>query len=49
MEVLALYAHKGRNRAAVGAVMGSSVMAGLWKMSKNQRKAAGAFAMLCAS
>ncbi|KAG7384745.1 hypothetical protein PHYPSEUDO_002274 [Phytophthora pseudosyringae] len=46
MEILAHYAHKGRRRAAVGAICGSSAMAGLWKLSKNQRKLAGAFAMM---
>ncbi|KAL3662381.1 hypothetical protein V7S43_012708 [Phytophthora oleae] len=46
MEILAHYANMGRRRAAVGAILGSSVMAGLWKISKNQKKAAGAFAMM---
>lgn len=46
MEILAHYANMGRRRAAFGAIMGSSVMAGLWKISKNQKRAAGAFAMM---
>ncbi|KAK1931296.1 hypothetical protein P3T76_013052 [Phytophthora citrophthora] len=46
MEILAHYANMGRRRAALGAIMGSSVMAGLWKISKNQKRAAGAFAMM---
>ncbi|KAH7472260.1 uncharacterized protein KRP23_9255 [Phytophthora ramorum] len=46
MEILAHYASKGRSRALLGAVLGSSAMAGLWKLSKNQKKVAGAFAMM---
>ncbi|CAH0487430.1 unnamed protein product [Peronospora farinosa] len=46
MEVLAHYAEKGRRRAAMGAIVGSSIMGGLWKISKNQKKLAGAFAIL---
>eukprot|EP00644_Phytophthora_capsici_P000475 jgi/Phyca11/525688/estExt2_fgenesh1_pm.C_PHYCAscaffold_40248 len=46
MEILAHYANMGRRRAAFGAIMGSSVMAGLWKISRNQKRAAGAFAMM---
>ncbi|KAG2780349.1 hypothetical protein JG687_00009318 [Phytophthora cactorum] len=46
MEILAHYANMGRRRAALGAVLGSSVMAGLWKLSKNQKRVAGAFAMM---
>ncbi|KAG6584705.1 uncharacterized protein IUM83_07961 [Phytophthora cinnamomi] len=46
MEILAHYAATGKRRAAMGAVFGSSVMAGLWKISKNQKKVAGAFAMM---
>uniref|UniRef100_A0AAV1TSR9 Transmembrane protein n=1 Tax=Peronospora matthiolae TaxID=2874970 RepID=A0AAV1TSR9_9STRA len=44
--VLTHYAAKGRRRAAMGAIAGSSVMAGLWKMSKNRQRLAGAFAMV---
>ncbi|POM75107.1 Hypothetical protein PHPALM_7834 [Phytophthora palmivora] len=46
MEILAHYATLGRRRAAMGAIFGSSVMAGLWKFSKNQKKVVGGFAML---
>ena len=46
-EVLTRYAAKGRRRAAMGAITGSSIMAGLWKMSKNRQRLAGAFAMVC--
>ncbi|KAE9309242.1 hypothetical protein PF008_g20756 [Phytophthora fragariae] len=46
MEILAHYAAKGKRRAAMGAIFGSTVMAGLWKISKNQKKVAGAFAMM---
>ncbi|CAI5738039.1 unnamed protein product [Hyaloperonospora brassicae] len=45
-EVLMHYATKGRRRAAMGAITGSSVMAGLWKMSKNKQRLVGAFAMM---
>ncbi|OWZ14803.1 hypothetical protein PHMEG_00011655 [Phytophthora megakarya] len=46
MEILAHYADEGRRRAGMGAVLGSSVMAGLWKFSRNQKKVVGGFAML---
>ena len=46
-KVLMHYATKGRRRAAMGAIAGSSVMAGLWKMSKNKQRLVGAFAMMC--
>lgn len=45
-EILAHYAKLGRRRAAMGAICGSSIMAGLWKLSKNKKKVAGVFAML---
>ncbi|KUF93339.1 hypothetical protein AM588_10004087 [Phytophthora nicotianae] len=46
MEILAHYANMGRRRAALGAIFGSTVMAGFWKLSRNQKRAAGAFAMM---
>ncbi|EEY70361.1 uncharacterized protein PITG_05759 [Phytophthora infestans T30-4] len=46
MEILAHYANMGRRRAALGALLGSTVMAGFWKLSKNQKRVAGAFAMM---
>ncbi|ETO86189.1 hypothetical protein F444_00258 [Phytophthora nicotianae P1976] len=46
MEILAHYANMGRRRAALGAILGSTVMAGFWKLSRNQKRAAGAFAMM---
>ncbi|KAG7394195.1 hypothetical protein PHYBOEH_005534 [Phytophthora boehmeriae] len=45
-EVLAKYAAKGRSRALLGALVGSTAMGVLWKFSRNQRKAAGVFAMM---
>ncbi|CAI5727327.1 unnamed protein product [Peronospora destructor] len=45
-EILAHYAEKGRRRAALGAIIGSSIMGGLWKISKSQKRLAGAFAIM---
>ncbi|TDH71546.1 hypothetical protein CCR75_001083 [Bremia lactucae] len=46
LEILAHYAKMGRRRAAVGMICGSSIMAGLWKISKNQKRVACIFAMI---
>ncbi|KAL7682249.1 putative proteasome assembly chaperone 4 [Plasmopara halstedii] len=45
-ELLAQYANIGRRRGVLGFTFGSSIMAGLWILSKNRKKVVGAFAMI---